>query len=93
MKNNEIAQLMVDLHKTSFENSFKMLVYSQDQIEKMTKNVIEKLPWYPVEVKKTMDDLISNFKKGREDFKKMVDDGYEKLKKHYSGVKTNEPIS
>lgn len=70
-----------------------MLVFSQDQIEKMTKDVIEQLPWYSVEGKKTINNLLSNFKKGREDFKKMADDGYEKLKKYYSDVRTNEPVS
>jgi len=43
----------------------------------MTKDVIEQLPWYSVEGKKTINNLLSNFKKGREDFKKMADDGYE----------------
>ncbi len=59
----------------------------------MTKDVIEQLPWYSVEGKKTINNLLSNFKKGREDFKKMADDGYEKLKKYYSDVRTNEPVS
>jgi len=35
MENKELVKQMVELHKTSFDNSFNMLVTLQDQMEKM----------------------------------------------------------
>ncbi|HVN72402.1 MAG TPA: hypothetical protein VMU10_10320 [Desulfomonilia bacterium] len=79
MENKELVKQMVELHKTSFDNSFNMLITLQDQMEKMMNAFVDQAPWLPAEGKKTFVNLVSTYKKGREDFKKLVDDGYKKV--------------
>jgi hypothetical protein len=70
---------MVALHKTSFENSFKMLATLQEQMEKVLSSFVDQTPGLPEEGKKAIANLVGTYKKGREDFKKLVDDGYKKV--------------
>ena len=79
MENREIVKQMVDLHKTSFDNSFNILITLQDQMEKMVNTFVDQAPWLPAEGKKAFTNLVSTYKRGREDFKKLVDDGYKKV--------------
>lgn len=79
MENKDLVKQMVELQKTSFENSFNMLITVQDQMEKMVNSFVEQAPWLPAEGKKAFSNLVSTYKKGREDFRKVVDDGYKKV--------------
>ena len=47
MENKELVKQMVELHKTSFDNSFNMLVTLQDQMEKMVNSFVDQAPWLP----------------------------------------------
>ncbi|MDT8273794.1 MAG: hypothetical protein RRA35_11455 [Desulfomonilia bacterium] len=80
MDQKNLVKQMLDLHKTSFDNGFTMLLVIQDQMEKMVGSLIDQAGWLPEEGRKVLDSLLSNCRKGREDFKKLVDDGY--LKAH-----------
>ncbi len=84
MENKELVKQMVELHKTSFDNSFNMLVTLQDQMEKMVNSFVDQAPGLPAEGKKAFSNLVSTFKKGREDFRKVVDDGYKKVEEYIS---------
>jgi hypothetical protein len=79
MENKDMIKQMVMLHKTTFDNSFNMLTNLQDQMEKMVNNFADQAPWLPAEGKKAFANLVNTYKKGREDFKKLVDDGYKKV--------------
>jgi hypothetical protein len=79
MENKELLKQMVDLQKTSFDNGFNMLVSLQDQMEKMVNTFVDQAPWLPAEGKKAFTNLVTTVKKGREDLKKLVDDGYKKV--------------
>lgn len=84
MENKDLVKQMVELQKTSFENSFNMLITVQDQMEKMVNSFVEQAPWLPAEGKKAFSNLVSTCKKGREDFRKVVDDGYKKVDEYLS---------
>ena len=84
MENKELVKQMVDLHKTSFDNGFNMLITLQDQMEKMVNSFVDQAPWLPAEGKKAIANLVTTYKKGREDFKKLVDDGYKKVEETLS---------
>ncbi len=84
MENKELVKQMVELHKTSFDNSFNMLVTLQDQMEKMVNSFVDQTPGLPAEGKKAFSNLVSTFRKGREDFRKVVDDGYKKVEEYIS---------
>ncbi|HOS96509.1 MAG TPA: hypothetical protein PLR71_03320 [Deltaproteobacteria bacterium] len=82
MENKELVKQMVNLQKTSFENGFNMLVSLQDQMEKMVNTFVDQAPWLPAEGKKALANLTATYKKGREDLKKLVDDGYRKVEEY-----------
>jgi len=79
MVNKELVKQMVELHKTSFDNSYNMLITLQDQMEKMVNSFVDQATWLPGDGKKAFANLVTTYKKGREDFKKLVDDGYKKV--------------
>ncbi len=85
MDNKEIVKQMVDLHKTSFGNIFSTMVTLQDQAEKIMKTFVDHIPGITDEGKKIMDELSSVYKKNRDDFKKAVDEGYEKVEVSFDG--------
>lgn len=81
MENKEVAKQIIDLHKSSFDNSFNILISLQDM---MLNNFMEQALWLPPEGKKAFTNMMSIYKKGREDFKKLMDDGYKKVEEYIS---------
>ena len=69
MESKKIAKQLVEFQKATFNNAFTALVMVQDQTEAMFKSMMSQVPGMPEEGKK----------KGRETYKKAVDDGFEKL--------------
>ena len=55
------------------------MVMVQDQTETMSKSLLEQAAWLPEEGKKAINDWIEACKKGREEYKKLVDDAYKKV--------------
>jgi hypothetical protein len=56
----------------------------QDQMEKVVSMYPEKAPWFPEEGKKLITDWVKAYKKGRDDFKVIVDDNYRKAEGFFS---------
>lgn len=79
MDNKEVAKQMIDIHKKTFENCFAAMVNLQNQAEKMMTTFVDFTPGMTDEGKKVMEQLNSMYKKNRDEFKKAVDEGYEKL--------------
>lgn len=73
------AKQMIDFQKATFDNTFNTIVRMQDQAEKMTTDVIGQIPWMPEESKKAFGDSLQMFKKARDDYKKVVADGFAKM--------------
>ncbi len=57
----------------------------QDQAERATKMILEStmLP-FPEEGKKILEEWVQAFKKGRDEFKKAVDESYKKMENAFS---------
>lgn len=79
MGNKELMKNMIELHKKSFDNFFSSLLLYQNQAEKSFKNAIETMPGISDEGRKIIVQWNEIYKKGIEDFKKAVDDGYAKV--------------
>jgi hypothetical protein len=79
MDSQKIVQQMIDLHKTSFDNFFSMMVMLQDQTEKLLKPFVDNAPGIGDEGKKIVDQWANEYKRSRDNFKKAVDNGYEKV--------------
>jgi hypothetical protein len=88
MDNKEIVKQMIDLHKTSFGNFFSTMVTLQDEAEKIMKTFVDRNPGITEEGKKVMEQLNSMYKKNRDEFKKAVDEGYEKVEGFFDGNAT-----
>ena len=75
----DMAKQVVQFYKTTFDNSFRTMVMLQEQAEKLMKTFIVQVPGMSDEGKKVLDQWMGAYKKGREDFKKAMDEGYSKV--------------
>jgi len=75
-----ITRQVVDLQKATFENAFSAMAMLQDQAEKTTNMLLESSIWpIPDEGKRMMKEWVQAFKKGREEFKKALDESFNKM--------------
>lgn len=74
-----IAKQIIDFQKSTFDNSFNAVVMLQDHAERMTKTVMDQATWLPEEGKKVMDEWVQMVKKGRDDFKELIDQNFDKM--------------
>lgn len=87
MEPKEIFRQMIEFNKTTLENSFNAMVMVQEQTEKMVSAFVDQAPWLPEEGKRVLRDWIDTYKKGRDDFKKIVDDSFKRVQEFFGEVK------
>jgi hypothetical protein len=78
MEQYRIAKQMIDLQRSMFNRTFTAMTMFQDQTERMANMFLEQAAWYPSQGKKALSEWVQSFKKGREEFKRTVDEGYKK---------------
>ena len=76
---------MIDFQKTAFDNTFNARVTFQEQTERMVNVLMEQAVWLPEEGKKAVNECGVVYKKGRDDFKKSVDDNFSKVEGFFTG--------
>ena len=86
MDQKAIFKQMVDFNKATFNNSFNAMGMVQEQAERMLNMSLEQATWLPEEGKKVIDEWINGYKKGREDFKKIVDENFAKVEASFAGT-------
>jgi hypothetical protein len=74
-----IAKQMIDFQKTMFDNTFNAMVMVQEQTERMTTTLLDQAAWMPSEGRNAISGWVNAFKKGREDFKKGVDENFKRV--------------
>lgn len=79
METTKFTKQALGFQKTILENSFNAMIMVQDQTEKMVNGYLEQLPWVTADGKKSLQTSIDMAKKVRDDFKKSVDDGFNKI--------------
>lgn len=77
----------IDFNKTTFNNMLSAIDLLQQQSEGMTASLLDQAVWLPDEGKKAITDWIKSVKKGREDFKKTVDDNFSKVEDFFKAAK------
>lgn len=80
----KMAKQMIDFNKATFDNTFNAMVMVQEQMERTVGTFMEKATWLPDEGKKLLNEWMTTYKKGREDFKKTVDESYKKLEDYFA---------
>ena len=83
MDNTQVLKQMMDFQKTTFDNAFSAMVMMQGQAEQMANNLIDQATWLPEEGRKAITDWVEAYKKGREDFKGMVDENFAKVESFF----------
>ena len=81
-----LAKQVIDFQRTMFENIFKSMIIFQDQTESATSTLLNQATWLPEEGKKTIDAWVPVYKKGREDYKNIIDESFDNLKKFFPKV-------
>jgi len=84
MEQKLIARQMMEFNKTAFDNSFRSMSALQDQTEKLVLSFLDKAVWFPAEGKKAVNDWVTSYKKGREDFKNAADENYRKVADYFA---------
>jgi len=78
METTKMAKQVINFQKTAFEKSFNATVMLQDQTEEMANSLMDQASWMPAESKKLINDWGVAYKKGRDDFKKFVEENFKK---------------
>ena len=86
MDQKQILKQMIEFNKTTFENSFSALVMLQEQTEKMVNTFIKQAPWLPEDGKKVLENWVKAYKKGRDDYKKIVDESYKRVEDFFASA-------
>ncbi|MGD8367742.1 MAG: hypothetical protein PVG78_08870 [Desulfobacterales bacterium] len=84
MDQKKLFKQMLDFNKSAFENSFNAMVMLQEQTERAGNTILDQATWLPEEGRKAVQDWIDAFKKGREEFKSMVDENYKRVEAYFS---------
>lgn len=79
MDQKTFLKQIVDFNKTTFDNTFNSLALLQEQVERMSKTVLEQATWLPEEAKKAINDWAQACKKGQDEYKKIVEDNFKKV--------------
>ncbi|MEJ2134050.1 MAG: hypothetical protein P8X86_02245 [Desulfofustis sp.] len=83
MDNQQIAKQMIKFNKTAFDNSFSTMTMVYEQNEKMVETFLSQATWMPAEGKKAIEDWLAAYRKGCDDFRKMVDENYAKVEDYF----------
>jgi len=87
MDQKQIVKQMMDVQRVSFDNGYNTITSLQDQGEKMLNAFLDQATWIPAEGKGMVNEWVNVCKKGRDDFKKAVDDGYKKAEEIFGNTK------
>jgi hypothetical protein len=79
MDPKKLSQQMIDLSKTTVDNSFNAMMMLQEQMERMTNLYWGQVVNLPEEAKKSLAEWTKSYNKNCEDFKKVVDEGFKNL--------------
>jgi polyhydroxyalkanoate synthesis regulator phasin len=79
MDQKQVFKQMVEFNKGAFNNAYNAMVMVQDQNETLANTLMNQADWLPEEGKKAVKDWVETFKKGREEYKKAVEEAFKKM--------------
>jgi hypothetical protein len=68
-----------------FESAFGAVCTVQDQTEEITSTLLKQMTWVPEESLKSINEAVDMYKKARENYKKSVENGFERLEELFAG--------
>ena len=89
MMDQKIAKQIIDFQKATFDNTFNAIAMFQDQAEKTTKMFLDAgMCPVPEEGKKMLHEWVQAFKKGREEYKKALDESFKRMEDFFASEKS-----
>jgi polyhydroxyalkanoate synthesis regulator phasin len=79
METEKLAEQIIDFNRTTFDTSFNAMAMLQEQTEKMLSTSLEQTFWVPNEGRRMIDEWLEAYKRGRDDFKKAVEENFQKI--------------
>jgi polyhydroxyalkanoate synthesis regulator phasin len=79
MDQKDIFRQMVEFNRGAFNNTYNAMVMVQDQTETLANTMLNQATWMPEEGRKAVREWVEVFKKGRETYKKTVDEAFRKV--------------
>ncbi len=70
---------LIDFQKAAFDNMLGNMILYWDQAERASKTMMDQASWLPEEGKRFFLDWVKSNKKGVEQFKQAVSDGYNRV--------------
>lgn len=83
MDPKSIAKQMIVFNKTAVDNNFRAMQAWHEQTERVVNKFWEKSPMFPEEGKKVIAEWMTAYKKGCDDFKKLVDENFRKVEEFF----------
>lgn len=80
----KLAKQMIEFNKATFDNTFNAMVTLQEQSERMVNSFLDQATWLPADGKKLLQEWVSAYKKGREEYKRMVDESFNKVDAYFA---------
>jgi len=78
-----MVKQIIDFNKATLDNAYNAMCLLQDQAERLGQTTLEQATWLPEEGKKVINDLTDAYKKGRDDFKKGIDEAFAKVEEYF----------
>ena len=85
MEHYQFLKQMTQFNKTAFDSSYNAMCMFREHNEKMATSLLDQATWMPEQGKKAVTEWMKSYKKGCEDFKKIVDQNYQNLEKYFTG--------
>ncbi len=82
----KMVKQVIDFQKTAFDNSFNVITLAQEQMEKVVDIHLSQAMWLPEDGKKVINQWVDTCREGRENFKKAVDNNYQKVEDFLAGA-------
>jgi hypothetical protein len=82
-----VGEDILKLMKGSFDATFDNVTKIQDLNEKMLRELLEKGEEAQADVVKMMNESIENAKKGRDEYRKTMEDGFKKMEEFLKSQK------
>jgi hypothetical protein len=89
MEHTKIAKQTMDFYKTTFDNTYGTLMALQAQTQQLIATQMEQTTGLPVEGKQLVNEWMKSYRRGCEDFKKVVDDGFAKFGSYFGAAEKN----
>lgn len=91
MEQTQVFKQMLEFNRLAFNNTFNAIIMFQEQMEKMASTMLGQSAWMPEESRKAVDEWLKSYKRGREDFKKVVDQGFDRMESFFKPGTQSDP--